>query len=63
MLILAKVGMIMPATMTRDSDTTNLNIGLRETHLYSPWPLFVALQKIEIILYVSRHPRWPRQEQ
>jgi hypothetical protein len=31
--------------------------------LYLPWPPLAAQQKIEMILPVLRHPRWPRQVQ
>ncbi len=63
MFTLAKVEAITLATMSRNSDTTYLYIGLRATHLYLPWQTLAAWQKIGTILSVPHRPRWPRQVQ
>ncbi len=52
-LMLAKVSGIMPATMTRDSDTLVLALATLSGA--------TTTTKKEIILSVSHHPRWPKQ--
>jgi hypothetical protein len=39
---MAKVGVILPATITYNNNTTGLYIGLWVTHLYLPWPPWTA---------------------